>query len=217
MLLERLCLIVFSIITLAAFSDTAIGAEVCIQANDPMDLPLPNAWIRATRWSDTAMPATTTPMSYTATTDNKGRACLTLREGSYAIEVGLSGFLNVRYSPVRVFPARSIQLTYRLPIGDILEGGVAPESILSGTLTQGDAVISGVSICAFQASGKQVVGCTHSDAMGEYALAVPPGNYRIEIRTPNGKVHVSEIDVTEPGMYRNRLKLGLESARQPDK
>ena len=213
MLLDKLFTAVLLATLLAVLPGVTSAAEVCVQVNDTMDLPLHNAWVRATSWTDSSTTLGILPKIQNVTSDKNGQTCLNLSEGLYAIEVGLVGFLNVRYSPVRVFAARSIHLTYRLPIGDVLEGGVAMESILSGTLRQAGAVVGGATICAFRPRDQHAIGCAHSDVMGEYALAVPPGKYKVEIRTARGDVHVSEVDVSEPGFHRNRLTLGRETVQ----
>lgn len=90
------------------------ASELCVTVNDPEDLPLPHAWVNVT---DRIAVKT-----YNESTDSKGRTCLTLPEGTYAVEAGLTGFLNVRYYPVRVTYPNPLNLTFRLPFGDITEG-----------------------------------------------------------------------------------------------
>lgn len=199
--------ILLLLIILATVSSTMTAAEVCVQVNDPSALPLPNAWVVATNWSEGATAKGRFDKTQAKTTGEDGRACITLPEGSYAIEAGLPGFLSVRYSPVRLSAAARVNLTYQLPIGDLMEDPVTIESVLSGTLRRAGTVIGGAAICAFRAGSSKSTACASSDEMGEYSLTIPPGKYRVEIRTADGAVQTSEIDATAPGSYRNKLSL----------
>ncbi|MGJ5814379.1 carboxypeptidase-like regulatory domain-containing protein [Paludibaculum fermentans] len=155
--------------------------------------------------------------SYHAMTDARGLACLAMPEGLYAIEAGLTGFLNVRYSPVRVEAGRKTELVFTLPLGDVRGDSVVLESILSGTLRNPEGILKDALICAYTEKGSSRVGCTSTDGMGEYAMAVPTGKYRIEIKTVTGALSSSTIDLSMEWAYRNLLSWGGKLEPAPKK
>jgi|ERR1043166_5162645 hypothetical protein len=96
-----------------------LASELCVTVIDEADLPLSLAWVNVSQMVKTSTAANTVATVYHAATDSEGKACLAVPEGSYAVEVGLMGFLSVRYQPVRVRYPYSRTLKFRLPIGDV--------------------------------------------------------------------------------------------------
>ncbi len=189
----------------------AYASELCVAVSDSSDLPLPGASVKATDLI-AKKGEKFGAKAYNKSTDSKGRACLTLPEGTYAVEVGLPGFLNVRYYPVRVTYPTSLALTFRLPVGDVTEGGLGRDAILSGTLPFEGKPVEGARICLFRKTKTAPVICRTTNAFGEYLLTVPPGIYRTEIRTARGELYRSSIDVPVPCDYRNRI--GIDENQQ---
>jgi hypothetical protein len=181
------------------------ASELCVRVIDEADLPLPHARLNVTRMVNAPGEDSRT---YNGSTDSKGQACIKIPEGTYSVEVGLTGFLNVRYYPVRVMFPNSSKLNFRLPLGDITEGSIVPEAILSGILQNDGKAIEGATICILQQSSSAVVACGLTNVFGEYALSVPPGIYNTEIRTAVGEVYHSTASVPRPGSHWNRLSLG---------
>jgi hypothetical protein len=190
------------------------ASEMCVRVDDYADLPLPNAWVNVTDLRNTGVDSTTV-RTFNKSTDSRGKACLAVPEGTYSVEAGLTGFLNVRYYPVRVVYPNPVELSFRLPVGDVIEGGVSPEALLSGTLQLDGSAIEGAKICVLQQSGPGVVVCGLTNVFGEYALSVPPGVYRTELRTPRGQIYRSTVDVRHPGHYRDRVTTGGQEIPRP--
>src|ERR1043166_2591667 len=111
---------------------TMLGSELCVNVIDETDSSLANAWINITRLVKTS--TNDVGATYHAMTDSHGRACVSVSEGVFSVEVGLMGFLNVRYQPVRVMHPYRRQLNYRLPAGETGEGGVEVDAVLTGIL-----------------------------------------------------------------------------------
>src|SRR5207249_4817384 len=85
--------------------------------------------------------------------DTKGRACADhLPEGLYAVEASsyTALYLKVRYYPVRVVYPGDVNLEFTLPFGEIREGSVSTEAILSGTLSHQGKPSDDVKICLFE-------------------------------------------------------------------
>ena len=181
------------------------ASELCATVMDYARLPLPSASITATNL--------TTGRSYSARSDSKGMACLSdVPEGLYSVEASLAGFLHVKYYPVRAVPFAKQALSFWLPFAEIEEGGLGDESTLSGTLLRGIAPVQAAEVCLVAATGTPRT-CTLTNDLGEYALLVPAGVYLTEIHTKDGRVYKSQIDMSAPGIYRNRLSLDGKSDR----
>jgi hypothetical protein len=184
----------------------ASAARLCVVVHDYADLPLPGAWVNVINVTASKPNANSFVPSYSMSTDSVGKACQILPEGTYSVEAGLTGFLNVRYYPVRVALPNVVDLSYRLPNGPVGEGGVEQEAILSGTLQVDGKPLGDTKICIWKNSeSPSLVACGLTNESGEYVLYVPPGMYRAEIRTSDGEVHRSTVNVRAPGHYRNRL------------
>jgi len=196
---------VLAVFAFAVFRELGAAASLCVKVEDPGNLPLPDASVSAVNLN--------TAKLYTGRTGREGRVCLSgVPEGLYAVEVGLAGFLNVRYYPVRIAPVATHELRFLLPFGEITEGTVAQEATLSGTLTQEGAPVQNASICVLTAQAGSVVKCTSTNDLGEYALIVPTGLYSVELRLPNGSVRRKRLDVSRPGFHRNVV--GLDPGSQ---
>jgi Carboxypeptidase regulatory-like domain len=178
---------------------STFAAEVCASVMDYAGMPLPAASVSATNL--------TTGKSYAAKSDKNGVACLSgIPEGLYSVEASLTGFLHVKYYPVRAVPLAKQTLSFWLLFGEISEGGLGDDSTLSGTLLKGGVPVEAAKICITANTGVPKT-CTVTNEIGEYALQGPPGVYATEIHTKDGKVYRSQIDMSTPGIYRNRLSL----------
>lgn len=176
-------------------------SAICAVVLDVAGQPLPNATLNVVNLADGKKRGV-------GLTDVKGMVCIArLPEGLYSAEASLAGFMNVRYYPVRVaFPER-VHLAFHLPFAEIQEGGIQTEAILSGTLGGERQPISGVRVCLFHNRDTVSIACTVTNDLGQYALVVPPGVYRVEVRRQRRIVGQSTIDVSVPGVYRNRISV----------
>jgi len=184
----------------SAVSNAVLADAICSKVVDPGDQPLPNAALKIVGLSDPAR-------HYTGQTDREGKVCIgNIPEGLYSVEASMTGFLNVRYYPVRVVFPREVHLEFRLPIGYIGEGGIAPESVLSGTLKRSGEPVGGIKICLFEGNSTTPTACDTTDDIGEYALTVAPGKYAVEL-SDRGKLQMPRrpIDLSVAGQYRDRL------------
>jgi hypothetical protein len=126
-------------------------------------------------------------------------------EGPYAVEAGSGiGHMNVRYYPVRVGTARTMELTFHLPSGENSEGPVVNEAFLSGTLRVGDNPIDWATMCLTKRDSLGIPICVRTNDLGEYAVDVDPGLYDVEICTKK-LVFKSVLDVRSAGFYRERI------------
>jgi hypothetical protein len=176
------------------------ASAVCVNVNDYAGLPLHNAWVTATDLQANEL--------FNTRTDRKGGACVSeIPEGLYSVEVGLTGFLNVRYYPVRVTSMATQELKFSLPFAEITEGGIANEAVLSGTLKEADVAIGGARMCVLSLDRDLPITCTVTNDLGEYAVSVPPGTYRVEVKAPGEAAQQSRIEIPAPGIYRNRISL----------
>ena len=198
--LNRLMVTKFGIpLLVLASGRLSYAAQLCITIQDPTSLPLRNAWIRIIDLHS--------QHELKGEADREGHWCSTkLPEGVYSVETGLQGFLNVRYLPVHVTYPGTNQLTFRLPVGEITEGGVGTDATISGTLQHAGETVPGARICLFKLSAQAPAACTATNRLGEYALTVATGAYRAEI-TDAGKVHRSALDLSSPGHYRDALQI----------
>ena len=130
MFLTRCTVLTALLVCAAGFLTNLTASELCVVVIDEANLPLPNAWINVTRMLKPTADANNSPIkAYNSSTDAKGAACLAIPEGTYSVEVGLTGFLNVRYYPVRLMYPYGRRLNFQLPIGDVTEDGVTAEAI----------------------------------------------------------------------------------------
>ena len=183
---------------LAIATTAAYASELCVRVNDELDRPLAESYINATDLI--------TAKTYTLSADVRGRGCFKLPEGVYAVEAGHNGYLNVRYYPFRVLIARPrLETTMRLPIGEITEGGVSEDAVLSGTVTLDEQPVRSGEICILRKETHLIVTCGVTDEFGEYVLTVPPGFYDLEARTPQRQVFTSTADISTPGFHRKRI------------
>lgn len=181
------------------------GASICCRVTDEMNLLIPRADIVIVSLLDSQI-------QYTVQTGRDGEACQAdMAEGLYYVEARREGFLNVRYYPVRVsFPA-DIRLYFRLPIGDVGEGGIARESVLSGTLMYRGEVMNAVEVCLYPLGSEVATACGVTNDIGQYALTAPPAVYRVTLKRGEQVVHAHTLDLSTPGYYRDRLKFPLDS------
>jgi len=178
----------------------AQAAVLCTAVVDPTHLPLPKASVTATDLHS--------GKSYSTQSDKRGKACFeAVPEGLYSVEAGLTGFLNVRYYPVRVSAGEQSNLSFALPIGEITEGGVSQDSTLSGTLKLNGVSLQEAEVCVTGKGSAALRKCVVTDELGEYALIVPAGDYDTEVRLRNGKVYPPKVDLSVPGVYNNRVTL----------
>jgi hypothetical protein len=147
--------------------------------------------------------------SFAGKTDKDGQVCLSgIPEGLYAVETHLMGFLHVRYYPVRVVALARQKLSFSLPFAEITEGGLGDESTLTGTLLKAGAAVVSAEVCMIKLPGDAKT-CTATNDVGEYVLLGPAGTYQTEVRTIDGAIYGSRINMSVPGIYRNQLTLDV--------
>lgn len=143
-----------------------------------------------------------------ASVDSAGKVCFEhLPEGIYSAEASSSGFLNVRYYPIRLAVPDDLNFTYQLPYGEIREGLLQSEAILSGTLSDQNKPVDGVQICLFENDKSIPSACGVTNDLGQYALTVSPGKYRVEVTKSQVRIHSAMIDLSFPGHYRNEVTI----------
>ncbi len=81
------------------------------------------------------------------------------------------------------------------------------ESTLSGTLRRDSTPVAAANICILDKRGVRLNRTVTND-LGEYALSVHPGIYEVEIQVSKNEKYRSQIDISTPGLYRDRLKIG---------
>ncbi|MBV8847779.1 MAG: carboxypeptidase regulatory-like domain-containing protein [Bryobacterales bacterium] len=177
------------------------ASSLCAKVVDIVELPLSNAVINVFGLDD--------PNNhFSAFTDPKGSVCISkLPDGLYAVEASLQGFLNVRYYPVRVTFPDDVNLTFRLPFGEIREGGLRQDAVLTGTLGDRAHPESDLRICLFPVGQFVPAACSATNDLGQYALLVPPGKYRVEFTKRQQTLSGTTLDLPSPGYYRNRVAL----------
>ena len=142
-------------------------------------------------------------------TDRRGTACIeSLPEGWYSVEVTATGFLSMRYHPVRLIPERSRLLLFQLDFGDAAtEPFDAVDALVSGTLRSNGEPVTRARICLRRKGAPEnEEQCTGMSSNGEYVLSVVPGEYQVQITT-DGKAFTSSLNVASPGIYRNLLSI----------
>jgi hypothetical protein len=196
--MHRYGLAAVTIAIAAVCESRLVASSLCARVTDSAGLPLRNAWINVASLKTNKL--------YTGQADSDGRACISnLPEGLYSVEAGLTGFLNVRYYPVRVkYPAVE-QLQFLLPFGEITEGLLSQEATVAGTLKDGETPVEHANICILELERNTRVTCETTNDLGEYAFSLPPGMYAVETRMPGGAVNRSKIDVSTAGSYRNLI------------
>jgi hypothetical protein len=196
----------FGVLVLTSFRPL-FGADLCVRVTDYSDLPLPNVTVTAI--------SLVTGAQFEAHTSAKGEACVPkLTDGLYAVEVSLTGFMNVRYYPVRIAYPSASRLSFRLPLSEVSEGGMFGEAYVSGTLRLDGKPMGGAQLCAIDP--KRNSHCSTTTGLGEYALALAPGTYQVEIRAQNGDMFRLMIDAPSPDVYRD-LVLVKDSDRLPSR
>jgi hypothetical protein len=189
-----------SFVVLVCFENSATPSTLCVKVTDYAGLPLQDASVVIVNLA--------TKNLYNTNTARNGAVCVSqIPEGLYSVEAGLTGFLNVRYYPARLTSLAPLELRYRLPFGEITEGGVTEDAIISGTLQQEEKALIGANICVFEIDRSSSLRCVATNDLGEYALSLPPGVYRVEVRTLVGSTHRLKVDVSKPGLYRNLITI----------
>ena len=185
-----------------------VGSELCVTVGDSEDRPLSGAWINVVELVSTKGSASS-PATFTGSADSKGKTCFVVPEGTYSVEAGYFGYMNVRYLPVRVFYPNPVHLGFQLPIGDVTEGGgLGADALLSGTLRLNGRSVGGASICVFTEKGNQRVACGLTNALGEYAISVPAGKYRVRIRTALRQEHWTRQECLASEWHWNEISMG---------
>jgi hypothetical protein len=176
------------------------ASVLCATVMDLARLPLAAASLNAT--------SLRTGKAYAAVADRTGIACFSnVPEGLYSVDASLAGFLHVKYYPVRVAASSPVNLSFYLPFSEIEEGGVGQEATISGTLLdERGSPVKSAEVCAI-GDNAFARSCTVTNDLGEYALVLNVGVYRAEVRTREGRVFRSNIDVSSPGIYRDRVSV----------
>jgi Carboxypeptidase regulatory-like domain len=146
--------------------------------------------------------------SVCVTSDKEGKFSVPLLpDGMYSVEASRPGFLHLRYYPVVInFPNETV-LDFPLPVGEITEGGIQLEAMVSGTLEDKGKPASGSRICLDKIGSSLAEICTDTNELGQYAVSVRPGIYVVEVMRDRKQALKRKIDLSKPGMYRNVLRL----------
>ena len=78
----------------------------------------------------------------------------------------------------------------------LLEGLVFYDPNLNGVYDTGDTPLSGVDVYAYAEDGVTLIATTTTDANGEYAFRLPPGNYKIRYNSANIPPAYSKVTTT---------------------
>lgn len=181
----------------------AMGSSICATVSDVTGRPMTSATVVVTNLQGPEVQSSTL-------VSPTGKGCIQhLPEGLYSVEAGSpgTGHLKVRYYPVRLVYPNDVDLSFELPIGEITEGLGISESTLSGTLTNENKPAEDIRICLFHDRQRAAASCTVTNDLGQYALIVAPGKYRVEVTERGGRSETTEIDLSDPGYYRNRVSL----------
>jgi hypothetical protein len=171
---------------------------MCVRVVDYGDGPLGGASVTITDLQ--------TGKVLSARAARNGEVCVTkIPESLYSVEAGLEGFLNVRYYPVRVAPEAVQRLSFRLPFGEITEGMLVQDAILSGALKRDALPIQDAKICILPLEGEIPRACAVTNELGEYAITLPPGAYRVDVKLIDGLTQRTDIKISGPGTYRNLI------------
>jgi len=181
----------------AASEKPALSGQVVDAGGNPLD--------GATVW---VVPLSSESSAVRVTSDKEGKFTVhLLPEGIYSVEASRPGFLHVRYYPVVVnFPNETV-LDFLLPVGEITEGGIQLEAMVSGTLEDKGKPASASRICLDKIGSSLAEICTDTNELGQYAVSVHPGIYVVEVTRARKQVLKRKIDLSKPGMYRNVLRL----------
>jgi hypothetical protein len=193
-------LVIFVVISVLLTPPADLRASsLCVTVVDTTDAPLARAVVNVVGLTHPAN-------MYSGLTDPAGDACIDqLAEGLYSVEASLEGFLNVRYYPVQVAFPRDIHLAFTLPLGETHEGGIQPDAVVNGTLGSVEAPLSGIKICMYPSEKLIPIACTVSNELGQYALEVPPGRYRVELSRGLNSLRSTTIELLNPGDYHNKI------------
>lgn len=179
-------------IVLGAFLVASVSraSVLCAIVLDIAGNPAPHASVSATNL--------VTQKAWSEQSDKQGKAC----------------FRKTPEGPCS--PEQPTLLRFLLPIGEIEEGGLETNATVSGTLVLDGSPARAAELCLISIKDA-LRKCTNTDDLGEYVLVVPPGKYDTRARTVNGKMYQSAIDLTTPGIYRNRLTFEFESSSAENK
>lgn len=181
----------------------AWASVLCATVMDYAQLPLPTVSLTIINL--------TTGKAYQGRTDKSGVACVAnLPEGPYSVEASLAGFLHVKYFPVHVVTANKQNLRFWLPFAELSEGGITEDSSISGTLSWHGSTLPFAEVCLSRQTSRT---CTTTNDLGEYALVVAAAEYEAEVRSNKGTIFRSSIDLSTPGVYRNRIVLKEDKGR----
>jgi hypothetical protein len=134
------------VLGLIAISQLLQASSICanITTLEPDDQPLRHAGLTVTSLLDPAI-------HFVASADKDGNACVNhLPEGLYSVEASCVGHMNARYYLVSVVFPKDVNLRFRLPFGEIYEGGLASEATVSGTLLKVYRLAQDSVFCLFE-------------------------------------------------------------------
>ena len=195
---------VLSVVVVIIISQRADGIDpgrLCIQVLDPMGKPLPFASIVAIRQGEHLE-------TIKVQTDPKGWACvMSFSAAVYSIEGGAPGFVNVRFSPLRIRSGVTRTYKMNLPIGDIHEGGISWDVIVAGQLTQDGTPLGQAEMCFRSSSEAIPVICSTTSHEGRYSLSLRNGPYELVFTTAKGIRVTRKIDLSLEQRYVDKIKL----------
>jgi hypothetical protein len=75
-----------------------------------------------------------------------------------------------------------------------------------------DQPVQSGTVCILQKQSHVPASCGLTDEFGEYVIIVPPGTYDFEIRVFQRLLYSSTVDLSTPGLHRNRVVIPLANA-----
>jgi hypothetical protein len=128
-------------------------------------------------------------------------------DGSYEVEVTMSGFTTVCYRPVQLkFPGER-QLDFSLPVKDIIADRILQVAEVVGVVRDGKKALAGVKICLHTKEPEPIDACTASNGLGQYYLAVYPGRYTLIVSRNGSEIIHEGTDLNSAKEYRDLIKL----------
>jgi hypothetical protein len=164
--------------------------------------PLPGATVKLVSLSEPGV-------VFLRSTDRSGKYSIqAVPNGRYYLEVSLSGFLNVRYSPIYSRYSRPQTFNFDLPfdMNQFVADDYWPEfAELFGNVTLDGTELAWGKVCAEQ---NDVSRCCEANGLGHYRISVKPGRYSIVVYSKeNAVLHREVMDLRAPIEYENPISV----------
>ncbi len=117
------------------------------------------------------------------------------------------GYLNARFYPVTVHAGHVRNLKVVLPVGEVTEGPVIPETTVVGRLSYKQEGLIAARICLYEEKTGVLAACTRSDGLGNFILLVAPSKYSVSVVDAHERQFRGEFDADRPGRVEAKLNL----------